>query len=240
MKYTCVITDDEPLAHSVLKSHIGSYENLELVKHCYSAQECREYIASNKVDILFLDIEMPEENGINFLQSIQKKPITIFTTAYLNYTLDGFELGVIDYLVKPIRKERFRIAVNRAVDFLKLQSLQSVIESESVSDSRILIKTGTKKILINKISITHLQGLKDYVMIYCGNERHVVRSTMNVMLDLLGQVDFLRVHKSFIISKNKIQNLTSSGIEFDHFEIPVGRKYKTDVEEFIRISALSR
>jgi DNA-binding LytR/AlgR family response regulator len=234
MKYTCMITDDEPLAHSVLKEYIKSNEQLELVKQCYSAKESRDYLVNNKIDILFLDIEMPEETGISFLQSIQHKPITIFTTAYLNYTLEGFDLGVMDYLIKPIRAERFQLAVNRAIEFLKLQALQSKIEKENLINSQILIKTGTRKILIDRIAITHVQALKDYMIIYCGIQKYVVRSTMTEMVECLGHVGFLRVHKSFIVAKHKIQNLTSSGTEFDQFEIPVGRKYKAEVEEYLR------
>lgn len=234
MKYTCIITDDEPLAHTVLKEYIRTNEHLELVQQCYSAQECRDFLANNKIDILFLDIEMPEETGVKFLQSIQNKPITIFTTAYINYTIEGFELGVMDYLVKPIRLERFLMAINRAIEFLKLQSFQSKIELESRLNSQILIKTGTKRILIDRTTITHIQALKDYMIIYCAMKKYVVRSTMSEMLRCLGSDGFLRVHKSFIVAKSKIQHLTSSGIEFDQFEIPVGRKYKAELEEYIQ------
>jgi DNA-binding LytR/AlgR family response regulator len=233
MKYTCMITDDEPLAHSVLKEYIRLNEQLVLVKQCYSANESRDYLTENRVDIFFLDIEMPEENGIHFLQSIQDKPITIFTTAYLNYTLEGFDLGVMDYLVKPIRLERFQLAVNRATEFLQLLALQSKIDQEDIGNSKILIKTGTKKILIDRMAITHVQAMKDYMIIYCGQKKYVVRSTMTEMVECLGHIDFLRVHKSFIVAKHKVQNLTSAGTEFDHFEIPVGRKYKAEVEKHL-------
>lgn len=232
MKYRCVITDDETLAHSVLKEYFRANEQLLLMKQCYSVEETRFFLANNEIDILFLDIEMPEENGISFLQSLKNKPITIFTTAYLHYTLEGFDLGVMDYLVKPIRKERFELAVNRAIEFLKLQTLKSNIDKENISLSQLLIKSGTKRIIIERVSITHIQALKDYMIIYCGDKKHVVRSTMREMEDLLGNSDFIRVHKSFIVAKNKIKNLSASGIEFNQFEIPVGRKYKALVQEF--------
>jgi DNA-binding LytR/AlgR family response regulator len=235
MKYKCIITDDEPLAHTVLKEYIQTNEQLMLAKQCYSAAEARLYLANNKIDILFLDIEMPEENGISFLQSLQQKPITIFTTAFLNYSLEGFELGVMDYLVKPVRKERFELAVNRAIEFLQLLELKSGIEKENPAQSQLLIKTGNKKITVNRNTITHVQALKDYCIIYCGEKKYVVRSTMKEMEELLGNAGFLRVHKSFIVSKGKIRLLSSSGIEFNQFEIPVGRKYKTAVEEYVTL-----
>jgi DNA-binding LytR/AlgR family response regulator len=235
MRYKCVITDDEPLAHNILREYIQTNEKLELVKQCYSAAEARFYLANNTVDILFLDIEMPEETGVSLLQSLQQKPITVFTTAFLNYSLEGFELGVMDYLVKPVRKERFELAVTRAIEFLQLLELKSGIEKQAPSQSQLLIKTGTKKIAVDRSAVTHVQALKDYTIIYCGETKYVVRSTMKEMEELLGSTGFLRVHKSFIVAKQKIQMLSSSGIEFNQYEIPVGRKYKPAVEEYLSL-----
>jgi DNA-binding LytR/AlgR family response regulator len=235
MKYRCIITDDEPLAHTILKEYIRKNEQLILVEQCYSAAEARLYLTNNSIDILFLDIEMPGENGISFLQSLQQKPVTIFTTAFLNYSLEGFELGVMDYLVKPVRKERFELAVNRALEFLQLLELKSGLEKSNLAPSQLLIKTGNKKIAVDRAAITHVQALKDYSIIYCGETKYVVRSTMKEMEELLGNAGFLRVHKSFIVAKHKIQLLSAAGIEFNQFEIPVGRKYKPAVEEYLTI-----
>jgi DNA-binding LytR/AlgR family response regulator len=231
-----MITDDEPLAHTVLKEYIKANEQLILVKQCYSAAEARLYFTNNSIDILFLDIEMPEETGISFLQSLQQKPITIFTTAFLHYSLEGFDLGVMDYLVKPIREERFKLSVTRTIEFLQLLELKSGLEKNNPAESQLLIKTGNKKTTVDRNTITHVQALKDYSIIYCGEKKYVVRSTMKEMEGLLGYTGFLRVHKSFIVAKQKIQLLSSSGIEFNQFEIPVGRKYKADVESYLTSS----
>jgi DNA-binding LytR/AlgR family response regulator len=228
-----MITDDEHLAHNVLKTYIQSNEQLVLVKQCYSAADARLYLADNSIDILFLDIEMPEETGISLLQSLQQKPITIFTTAFLHYSLEGFELGVMDYLVKPVREERFKLAVSRAIEFLQLLELKSGFEKNNTIQSQLIIKMGNKRITIDRNTVTHVQALKDYSIIYCGEKKYVVRSTMKEMEELLGSTRFLRVHKSFIIAKHKIQMLSSSGIEFNQYEIPVGRKYKPAVEEYL-------
>jgi DNA-binding LytR/AlgR family response regulator len=233
MRYTCMITDDEPLAHVVLKDHILANERLTLVKQCYSAAEARLYLSNNKVDILFLDIEMPEENGIRFLESLEQKPITIFTTAFLHYSLEGFDLGVMDYLIKPVRKVRFELAVNRATEFLQLLELKSGLEKNDSAPSQLLIKSGIKKMVVDRQVVTHVQALKDYSIIYCGEKKYVVRSTMKEMEELLGNTGFIRVHKSFIVARQKIQNLSSSGIEFGQFEIPVGKKYKVAIEEYL-------
>ena len=228
-----MIVDDEPLAHKVLLNYIQQTGSLLVVKQCYTAEDARLYLAAHTADILFLDIEMPEETGIQLLQSLTQKPITVFTTAFLHYSLEGFELGVMDYLVKPIRYERFERAVKRATDFLQLLQLRSGIENDDTERSNLLIKTGTKKITVSRNNITHVQALKDYAIIYCGSDKYVVRSTMKEMEKLLGVAGFLRVHKSFIITKSKARFFTSNKIEFDNFEIPVGRKYKKVIEDHL-------
>jgi len=197
--------------------------------HDLSADECLlSFEASDD------DIEMPEETGIQLLQTLSQKPVTIFTTAFLHYSLEGFELGVIDYLVKPIRYERFERAVKRATDFLQLLQLRSGVENDGIEHDQLLIKTGTKKIAVRRNHITHVQALKDYAIIYCGDSKYVVRSTMKEMEELLGIAGFLRVHKSFIISKNKARFFTTNKIEFDNFEIPVGRKFKNRIEDHLK------
>jgi DNA-binding LytR/AlgR family response regulator len=226
MKYKCLVVDDEPLAHKVLISYISKMENLQVPGQCYSAEEAHAFLGNNQVDILFLDIEMPEETGISLLQRLTKKPITIFTTAYLHYSLEGFELGVIDYLVKPIRYERFERSVNRAVDFLQLLQLRSGI---AVERAELLIKTGNKKVSIGRNTISHVQALRDYVIIFNGQQKYVVRTTMKEMEELLGN-EFIRVHKSFLVAKTKAKLFMGNKIEFDNYEIPVGRKYKKDIE----------
>lgn len=234
MTCKCVIVDDEPLAHKVLQSYIDRTESLVLVKQCYTAEDARQYLLANPVDILFLDIEMPEETGIQLLQSLQQKPVTIFTTAFLHYSLEGFELGVLDYLIKPVRYERFERAVKKATDFIALLQLKHNLEHENTDHSGLLIKTGNKKVTVPRNSITHVQALKDYAIIYCSDTKYVVRSTMMEMEELLGIAGFLRVHKSFIISKSRARFFASGKIEFENFEIPVGRKYRKAVEDYLR------
>ena len=234
MMLTCMIVDDEPLAHTVLLDYIKRTDMLRVVKQAFSAAEAREYLSLHAIDILFLDIEMPEETGIALLRSLQQKPVTIFTTAYINYSLEGFELGVMDYLVKPMRYERFETAVKRAADFIELYKLKSNIESEHNISASLLIKTGKRRKTIGKSQVTHVQALKDYVIIYCGEEKFVVRSTMKEMEALLGMADFIRIHKSFIIAKQKANFYVGGKIEFNGFEIPVGRKYRKDVDDLLK------
>jgi len=227
MNYSCVIVDDEPLAHSVLLSHIHHLNNITVVKQCYSAEEAFDFLNVHLVDILLLDIEMPEVSGINLLQRLPQRPVTIFTTAFLQYSLEGFELGVMDYLVKPIRFERFEKAIRRTTDFIQLLRLRSDIDD---AHHELLIKTGAKKIVVNKATISHVQSLKDYVIIYTETEKFVVRSTLKEMQAILGTVDFIRVHKSFLVARPLARLCYGNRIEFGDVEIPVGRKYKKEVE----------
>jgi DNA-binding LytR/AlgR family response regulator len=229
-----MIVDDEPLAHTVLLDYINRTDMLLVVKQAFSAAEARAYLSVNPVDILFLDIEMPEETGVALLRSLPQKPVTIFTTAYINYSLEGFDLGVMDYLVKPMRYERFETAVKRAADFIELYKLKSNIESGNTKNDSLLIKTGKLRKTIGKNQLTHVQALKDYVIIYCGEEKYVVRSTMKEMEGLLGTGDFIRIHKSFIIAKQKAIFYAGGKIEFSGFEIPVGRKYRKDVDNLLK------
>lgn len=233
MTYSCIIVDDEPLAHQVLLDYAGRIHQLSIVRQFYSSPEALAYLSGNPPDILFLDIEMPELSGVELLKLLPHKPLTIFITAFLNYSLEGFELGVLDYLVKPVRFERFEVAMNRAMQFLQLQRLQQELEQKASSASTLLIKSGAKKVMVKRSEVTHVQAMKDYIIIYCGPEKYVVRSTMKEVEELLGTAEFVRVHKSFIVARKKINFYGGNRIEFPGFEIPVGRKYKAIVERFL-------
>ncbi len=233
MNFSCVIIDDEPLAHRILQEYIGRIPSLQISKQFYSSVEALSWLSVHPPDILFLDIEMPELTGIELLKQLPGKPVTIFITAFLDYSLEGFELGVMDYLVKPVRFERFEIAVTRAIQFLQLQKLQHELEHRKEADSTLLIKSGAKRIAVKRSSVTHVQAMKDYVIIYGGQDKYVVRSTMKEIEELLGVTDFMRVHKSFVVAKDKINFYSGNKIEFMGFEVPVGRKYKMAVEGFL-------
>lgn len=237
MKYSFVIVDDEPLAHQVLLEYTSRNRELELIRQFYSSPEALVYLSAHPPDILFLDIQMPELSGVNLLKQLPVKPVTVFITAYLDYSLDGFELGVLDYLVKPVRYERFELAMNRAIQFLQLQRLQQELESKTSNESTLLVKSGNKRVIVKRNGVTHVQAMKDYIIIYCANEKYVVRSTMKEMEELLGTSEFIRVHKSFIVAKNKMSFYGGNKIEFPGFEIPVGRKYKAEVDKFIENSS---
>lgn len=224
MRFTCVIVDDEPPSHQVLRSHIDRISNLELIAEFYNARDAAEFFKKQSVDILLLDIQMPEITGIEFLRSLPVKPITIFSTAYRDYAFEGFELGVIDYLLKPVHFERFEMAVKRATDFMQLNVTPL---------HEILIKSGTKKILIDYRTIVYAQGLKDYTILHTTDRKYVVKGSVKAFEEYLPSEFFLRVHKSFIIAKDQVKLVYKNKIELENVSIPVGRSYKEALESYL-------
>jgi DNA-binding LytR/AlgR family response regulator len=235
MKYSCVIVDDEPLAHEVLEEYINKFEGLVLAKKFFNAVEAEKYLNSNLIDILFLDIQMPEITGLELLKRLPEKPTTILTTAFRDFALEGFELGVLDYLLKPIKPERFNSAVNRVIEFLSLKKLGTqVIENKNPSGN-IAIKSGTKTISLPLASITHIQGLKDYSIVYTDdNKKYVIKGYLKAISEIFNRPDFVRVHKSFIIARTCIRNINRDKIEIGTYIIPVGRVFKEDVINIIQ------
>jgi DNA-binding LytR/AlgR family response regulator len=233
MNFTCVVIDDEPPSHQVLKSHIDRIPNLQLLAEFYNATDAGEYFKKQSVDILLLDIQMPEVDGIEFLRSLPVKPITIFSTAFRDYAFEGFELGVIDYLLKPVHFERFEMAIRRAMDFMQLSKPENAI-----SLHEILIKSGTKKILVDHRTIVYAQGLKDYTILHTTNKKYVVKGSVKAFEEYLPAEFFLRVHKSFIVAKSQLKLVYRNKIELENVSIPIGRSYKEAVENFLKISSL--
>ncbi len=234
MAYTCVIIDDEPPSHEVLKNHIANTPQLQLIGTFYNAKDAGIFLNEHFVDLLFLDIQMPEISGLDFLRALPAKPVSIITTAFRNYAVEGFELGVIDYLLKPIYIERFDIAVKRALDFLNLVKAGDTIDFEEQGKQfEILIKTGTKKILLDYRKINYVQGLKDYTILHTDEKKYVVKGSVKALEGILPKDHFERVHKSFIVSISKIKIVHKSKIEFDNISIPIGRLYRDTVDSIL-------
>ena len=223
--YRCLIVDDEPIAHRILQNYLATHERMVLCGQAYNTHDARQVCQTQSVDLLLLDIQMPEETGLDFLRSLTQRPVTILTTAHLEYALEGFDLGVMDYLVKPIRRERFDLALQRAIEFLDLLQSQAVLRRAEQPDV-IEIQSGAKPIALSPKTISHVQGLKDYAILHTPERRHVVRMTMKHLEELLRPYGFVRVHKSFLVSADKLALLRRNRIEFDGFQIPVGRRYK--------------
>lgn len=235
MKFSCIIIDDEPLSHNVLKSHLEQLPQIQLIGTFFNAHDAGLYLSNNAVDIMLLDIQMPEINGLDFLGMLEDKPVTIVTTAFRDYAVEGFEMGVIDYLIKPIELDRFKIAMKRAMDFLQLVKSGDTIDFAKPEDSyNILIKTGTRKILLDYRKIIFAQGLKDYTILNTDEKKYVVKGSIKTFEEYLPNDYFMRVHKSFIVAKPRIQVVYKNKIELGSISIPIGRNFKEAVDSVLK------
>lgn len=233
MSFSVIIIDDEPLSHKVLQNHIAKIPQLQLSGDFFNAADAGIFLETNRTDILLLDIKMPEITGLEFLRSLPEKPITIFITAFRDYALEGFELGVIDYLLKPVHFNRFEIAINRAIDFLQLANAANSVETKDKSGFDLMIKDGSRKIMIDYRDIIYAQGLKDYTILQATNKKYVVKGSVKTFENYLPGDFFIRVHKSFIVAKHTIKLIHKNKIEIGNITIPIGRSFKEAVDQFL-------
>ena len=232
MKYKCLIVDDEHLAHNVLIQYIDKIDRLELTGQCYSAIEAINFLTDTSVDILFLDINMPDLTGLELLEALKNPPKVILTTAYSEFALEGFEHGVVDYLMKPIRFSRFIKAVNRILnlDTSKSTTLSTPIQEPAILDY-IEIKEDFMKIKINFADILYIQAYGNFLKIYTNSKMHMTSATMKSYEKILPKNKFIRIHKSYFISKSHITEVHSDKIVIKDIELPIGNSYKKLVKD---------
>ena len=231
----CVIIDDEPLAREILEEYLQKSGITGAVQFS-NARDALVYLQAHEPDVLFLDIEMPETNGIDFLKSLAQPPVTVFTTAYRDYAFEGYELGVIDFLLKPISYARFQHALEKVRDFLQLKEQNTNLEqnfSEEKNDF-IFVKSGVQRVRLAFDDISHIQGLKDYAIIHTVASKVVIKGSVKAMLDIFPPARFLRVHKSFIVAVDKIRRIERNRIIWGSYQIPIGRNYKEEVLRVIQ------
>ena len=225
-RYKCIIIEDEPLAQNILKKYIGEHQALELVAVCNDALEAQGVLTQENIDLLFLDINLPKLSGINFIKTLVHSPLIIFTTAYPEFAVDGFELNAIDYLLKPFSFERFLKAVNRAVEKLNVPSAQNATENNI---SFIFLKAEKKIHRVELETIHYIEAIGDYMKVVTESGQLIVNETMKKLLEELPARSFMRVHKSFIISRNKIKYIQGNYIQVEDKSIPIGATYRTEV-----------
>lgn len=228
MKIRTIIVEDEPLAREGLKSYVREIDSLELCATCENALEANEALKSEKIDMMFLDIQMPKITGIDFLKSLQSPPMVILTTAYPNYALQGFELDVVDYLVKPYPFDRFLKAVNKAKDLFQLR--QNPKENPT-SKEAIFIKVDNvlKRVVLN--DIIFIEGMENYVALHTKEGRMITLMTMKSMEENLPAEKFLRVHKTYIISKNQVKGIEGNEIDMGKAKVPMSRNRRNEIIE---------
>lgn len=232
MKIKCLVVDDEPLAIRLIEKHIAKIDNLEVVATCNTALKAFEILNLQKIDLMFIDIKMPNITGIEFLKNLKNPPKTILTTAYRDYAIEGYDLGVVDYLLKPITFERFLKAVDK---FLSETAKSEVKSKESVPDDFILVKSGIKNYKINMNDIVYIESLKDYIKINMVGDKNITsKYKIGDIQQELNEDNFLRIHRSFIINTAKITAFTMNEIEVSNIEIPIGASYKEDVLLYLK------
>ena len=219
MKIRCIAVDDEMLGRKLLEENINQLPFLELVGSCKNAFEAMELLENEKIDLIFLDIQMPGMTGTQFIESLVSKPMVIFVTAYEQYAVESYNLQVIDYLMKPVSFERFAKAANKAREAFKLNH-----QIEQQTDQNFMfINVEYSLVKINFDLITHIEGLKDYIKIFVTNAVHPIltKSTLKGIEEKLPQKKFLRVQKSFIVNLEKIESIRNHRITIGKYEIPV-------------------
>jgi DNA-binding LytR/AlgR family response regulator len=227
----CVIIDDESLAREVLSGYLSRLDFIESVRTFANARQALAYVAHHEVDVLFLDIEMPEMNGIDFLKALPQPPITIFITAFRDYAFEGFELGVIDFLLKPVAYPRFVQAVEKVRDFLSLKEQNANLEAGAAGEAlgSVFVKSGVQRIRLHFDEVTHIQGLKDYAIIHTNTSKIVLKGSIKAMHAIFPESQFMRVHKSFIVAISKITRMDRNKLIVNGNHIPVGRNYKETI-----------
>jgi DNA-binding LytR/AlgR family response regulator len=236
--YSCIIVEDEPLARNLLSAYISKVPRLELKQSFSNALDALEYLRENPVDVLFSDIQMPEVTGITLLKLLKSKPLIVLTTAYSEYALEGYELEVYDYLLKPISFERFLKAVEKGIarlDGNNHQTTSTVIQEVQTAPTLdyIFVKDGTKLIKINLSDILYIEGLKDYVCIYTPQKKIVSLQTMKSLEASLPSDRFTRVHNSFIIAFSAIDEIEKDRLVINKSTIPISDTYKKAFREIV-------
>ncbi len=239
-----LIIDDEPLALDVLETYIEQMPELQLVGRCSNALEANEFLRKNQVDLIFLDIQMPRLSGVDFIKTLASPPMFIFTTAYSEYALEGYELNAIDYLLKPISIDRFMKAVNKAMEQFELRKKDESGESTTAGEGVefFFVKADKKLVKIKYDDILYIEGLKDYVIIRLEQGRVVTLQTMKSLEDKLPLTRFKRIHRSYIVSIDKIHAV--DGTSVDVYEkgqikqLPIGKNYRDEILEIVNKNKL--
>jgi len=225
----CIIVDDEPIAREILENHLNKIEAIKIIATCKNAVEAFNVINSNRIDVIFLDINMPEISGLSFAKSINKNIKIIFTTAYREYAVDGFDLKAVDYLLKPISFERLLQAVNKFLNENNSVYTESKNELTIEKSDFIFVRSDRKMIKINFADINYIESLGDYLKIHLPNKTIITRETISNMEVKLSKKEFIRIHRSFILSISKIESFTNEFVEVSKKAIPISRSYKKNV-----------
>lgn len=224
-----IIVDDEPLAHEVITELCHIIPHIELVHNCYSAMEAMQFLNEHKVDFMFMDINMPKLKGLDFLKTLSQPPKTIITTAYKEYALEGYELNVVDYLLKPFSFDRLVKAVNKVSKLQTSKPLIQEVLNSNTNPTSLFVKGDKKYLQIDLNDLLYIEAYGNYTKLFLKNETFISHEKISHYETILNEDSFLRVHKSFIVAINKIKFIEGNRILINEHKIPIGQTYKSNV-----------
>lgn len=229
MNINCIIIDDEPLAINVIKNHLQEFKNIEIVDTFNNPIDAIQTIENNNIDVIFLDINMPKMNGLDFLRNTSIKPHVIITTAYREFAIDGYDLDVLDYLVKPIPFPRFLKTINKLTQRLH----SNTKNTEESKNSYIFLKVDKKLVKVKHEDILYIESLKDYIKVCTTDEKYIVHKSLTGITEELPSKLFLRIHRSYTIAFDKVNYIEGNSLNINNKRIPIGRKYLSNTKQII-------
>jgi DNA-binding LytR/AlgR family response regulator len=242
-KIACLAVDDEPLALAVLQKYIATIPALELAGSCGDAVEALGILQRQPVDLIFLDIQMPFIMGTDFIRTLKKSPKIIFTTAYREYAIEGFELDAVDYLLKPISFERFMKAINKVLQTEMHPTDSAYYAKELIpesSSSCLYVRSDRRMVKVFLNDIYYIEGMNDYVKIITTGKTIITKQLISSLEETLPKDGFIRIHRSFIVATNKIESYSNDAVQLGKAELPIGRNFKQNVYEYLKMSSVSQ
>jgi len=227
LKY--IIIDDEPLAHEIIEEFCSMLPHVQLEKNCYNAMEAMQFLNDKTIDFMFLDINMPKLRGLDFLKTLTNPPKTIITTAYKEHALEGFELNVVDYILKPFSFDRLVKAVNKVSETQNTKTIIKEVSNSTDNSTRFFVKGDKKHHQIDLTDLLYIEAYGNYTKLFLKDEMIVSHEKISHYEDLLNASNFLRVHKSFIVAINKIKFIEGNRILINEHKIPIGQTYKSNI-----------
>jgi len=236
MKTRCIIVDDEPLAIEAIQMHVEKFDDLRLVATCLDAYQAFNVLNKKKIDLMFLDIQMPEITGLDFIRSLKNPPKVILTTAYREYAIQAFDLNVVDYLLKPISFDRFMQAIHKYYELCNSDILvpDEGDHGQEADTKHIYVRSDKKNVKIRYDEILYIESIKDYVKIVCKNRMVISKLLISEVEEKLPSNLFLRIHRSYIVYIPNIEAFSSTHIDVPGKELPIGRNYKNEVLKTLR------
>jgi DNA-binding LytR/AlgR family response regulator len=237
MKIRAMIVDDEPHAIELIQSYLQNFTDIEITAKCGDGIQAFQTLQQKKIDLIFLDIKMPGLNGTDLLKSLKNPPKVIFTTAYHDYAVEGFELNALDYLLKPVPFDRFLKAMDKVYEHFGVSKRNaSLSESDSLRNKDIFLylKIDRKMVKVDVKDILWIESLKDYIKVVLKDRVHISKQKISILEELLPDEDFLRIHRSFIVSIAMIESFNSQIIEVSGKELPIGRNYRNDCQRRLK------